>query len=80
MRPCLAVSFLAVLLFAATGCDLVSDPDGPRPEDFEVQEESSEVRTTDDGDPVGGVQMRQDVAAPLSTVRGGVTFSIDTPR
>lgn len=80
MRPRLALPLLSVLLFAATGCDLVGDPEGPRPEDFEVQEETSEVRATEDLGPAADVQMRQDVAAPLSTSRGGVTFSINVPR
>ena len=80
MRQRLAVPFLAVLLFAATGCDLVSDPEGPRPEDFEVQEEASEVRAVGDDEQAGSAPLRQDVAAPLSTARGGITLSIKAPR
>jgi hypothetical protein len=79
MRTRLAVPFLAVLVLAATGCDLVSDPEGPRPEDFEVQEDAAEVQTAGE-DGVGAASMRQDVAAPLSTARGGITLSINAPR
>lgn len=80
MRPSLAAPFLAVLVLAATGCDLVSDPEGPRPEDFEVQEETSEVRAAGEGEEAGNVELRRDVAAPLSTARGGITLSIKAPR
>jgi hypothetical protein len=63
----------------ATGCDLASDPWGPPPEDFEVQEETSAVRATDDE--AGDIALRPDVAAPLSTARGGgSTRSLEGPR
>ena len=80
MRQRLAVPFLAILVFAATGCDLVSDPEGPRPEDFEGQQDTAEVRATGEDDAVGDIQVRQDVAAPLPTARGGMTLSINAPR
>lgn len=80
MRPRLAVPFLAVLLLAATGCDLMSDPEGPQPEDFEVQADTSEVRATEPGDEIRQAEVRQDVAAPLSTARGAITLSIKEPR
>jgi hypothetical protein len=84
MRHRLAVSLLAVLVLAATGCDLVSDPGGPRPEDFAVEEDSAEVRASGDEDAIansiGDVQVRQDVASPLSTARSGMTLSISAPR
>jgi hypothetical protein len=79
MRPRLVLPFLCVILLAGTGCDLVSDPGGPRPEDFEVQEETSEVRSTDDEE-AGEIELRHDVAAPLSTARGGSTLSLNAPR
>lgn len=83
MRPRLAVPFLAVALFAITGCDLVTEPDGPRPEDFEVQEDTSQVRATtetEDLDVTDDAKAPHDVAAPLSTARGGVTLSMRAPR
>lgn len=80
MRPRLAVPFLSFVLFAATGCDLVSEPGGPRPEDFEVQEETSEVQSTAEDDQAAALEVRHDVAAPLTTARGGSTLSINAPR
>jgi hypothetical protein len=79
MRPRAVVPFLAIVLFAATGCDLVSDPEGPRPEDFLVQEDTSEVRSTEDDETANEVELRHDVAAPLSTARGGVTRGSSAP-
>jgi hypothetical protein len=80
MRPRLVIPLLALVLLAATGCDLVSDPEGPQPEDFEVQEDTSQVRSSDDDKVLGKAEVRQDVAAPLSTARGGITLSINVPR
>lgn len=80
MRPCLAAPFIALVLIAVSGCDLVSDPEGPRPEDFEVQVETEEVQTTEAAAETAQPEVRQDVAAPLSTARGGVTFAFGAPR
>jgi hypothetical protein len=80
MRPRLAIPLLSLVLVTVTGCDLVSDPEGPQPEDFEVQEDTSEVRSTDDDAVLGKAVVRQDVAAPLSMARGGMTLSINVPR
>ena len=80
MRPRLVLPLLAVLLFAATGCDLMSDPEGPQPEDFEVEADTSEVQTSEPGNEIRKAEVRQDVAAPLSTARGGITLSIKAPR
>ena len=83
MRPRLAVTFLAVALFAITGCDLVTEPDGPRPEDFEFQEDTSQARATTETEEVNVVddaKVPHDVAAPLATARGGVTLSMRAPR
>jgi hypothetical protein len=80
MRPRLAIPLLSLVLLTVTGCDLVSDPEGPQPEDFEVQEDTSEVRSTDDDVVLGKAAVRQDVAAPLSMARGGMTLSINVPR
>lgn len=79
MRSRLALPFLALFLFAATGCDLVSEPEGPRPEDFEVQEDTSEVRTSEAEAERNEAEVRQDVAAPLATARGGVTLGFSAP-
>jgi hypothetical protein len=77
MRARCLLPLLAVALSALAGCDLVSDPDGPSPEDFEVQEDTSEVRASDDREasPTKAPHEVVDVAAPLSTARGGVTLS-----
>lgn len=83
MRPRLVAPLVSMLLFCATGCDLVSDPEGPRPEDFEVQEETSEVRANDEGNVAAAVvevQASKDVAVPLSTARGGITRSFEAVR
>lgn len=80
MHPRLAVPLLAMALLAATGCDLVSEPEGPRPEDFEVQEETSEVRTSDVEQEREGAEAPQDVAVPRSAARGGVTLGFTVPR
>lgn len=79
MRLRTAVPLFLVLLAAASGCDLVSDPDGPRPEDFAVQEDASEVRGSEDEVAVARDPLQHDLASPLSTARGGVTLSITAP-
>ena len=79
MRPRLAVPLFSLLLLCATGCDLVSEPGGPRPEDFEVQEETSEVRAIEADDETADVELRQVAAEPLSTARGGITLSLKAP-
>lgn len=44
MRLRSLVPLLSIVLFAGTGCDLVTYVEGPRPEDFQVQADASEVR------------------------------------
>lgn len=83
MRPRLAFPFLAVLVFTITGCDLMSDPEGPQPEDFEAKDDTSEVRATEPGEKVDAIrkaEVPQDVASPLSPARGAITLSINVPR
>ena len=58
----------------------MSEPEGPQPEDFEVEADPSEVRASQPGDEIRQAEVRQDVAAPLSTARGGITLSIKAPR
>lgn len=83
MRPRLVLPLFVVLASALSGCDLMSDPDGPQPEDFQVHEDTSEVRSTDDdseSQAASPVRVQHDVAAPLSTARGDIAQSISAPR
>lgn len=75
MRLRSTVPLLTVLLFASAGCDLVSDVDGPRPEDFELHEDTSEARASEDAD-VGDGTTRQERSSPLAAARSGATLSI----
>lgn len=67
---------LSVLLCAVTGCDLVSEMDGPRPEDFRVDEDAAEVRGEDDVDPHAAQSLRQGVGSPFPAARDGMTLSL----
>lgn len=78
MRPHRLVPLASVLLFALSGCDLMSDMDGPRPEDFATQSDASEVRSSQQVDDDADTDSPQEaVGSPFEAARSGVSLSVE---
>lgn len=82
MRSRLVLSIFVILAAALSGCDLVTEPEGPSPDDFEVKADTSEVRANDEraSGETRQAMAPQDVTATLADARSGVTLSIEMPR